>query len=269
MFERELFDDDITGLKTATAGPDGQAIMWVYAYHICDSIFDVGCANAKAELQSYLSKAAISDVYITHAHEDHFGNVDLFARNSRIYAWKSGIDLLKEPIEIGEFFQYVWGQPTSVEEVIPLPDSFNVGDDYRFEVVEVPGHMKDMAAFFEPDRRWLFSADAVPLPTKKYIAMPEENIPRMIATMEHIQTLGVEVLFDSHRGPIESPYEHIQRRIDYLKETQQILKEMHNDGKTYAEMMEMLEIEPPWYIEMTKDRFAIEFFLRSLLEDSP
>ena len=269
MFEREPFDDDITGLKTATAGPDGQAIMWVYAYHIGDAIFDTGCANAKDELKTYLSKSTISDVYVTHAHEDHVGNVDLFAENSRIYAWKSGINLLKEPIEIGEFFQYVWGQPIAVEEVFSLPDSFQIGHDYRFEVVEVPGHMKDMVAFFEPDRRWLFSADAVPLPTRKYIAMPEENVPRMIATMEHIQTLGVEILFDSHRGPIESPHDHIQNRIDYLKQTQQKVKEMHGEGLSYSEMMKQLELEPPWYVEMTQDRFSIEFFLRSLIEDSP
>ncbi|MFW9932682.1 MAG: MBL fold metallo-hydrolase [Candidatus Thorarchaeota archaeon] len=268
MFEKESFNDDIIGLKTATAGPDGNAIMWVYAYHIGNSMFDACCGNSRTELETYLSKRQINDVYISHAHEDHFGCVDLFAGKADVYAWKSGIDLLREPIEIGEFFQYVWGQPKPIKDVRPMQETFAIGD-YRFEVIEVPGHMKDMVAFFEPDRKWLFSSDAVPLPSRKYIAMPDENIPRMIKSMEHIQTLGIEILFDSHRGPIESPSEHIQRRIDYLKETQGKVKEMHNDGLSYSDMIEKLEIEPPWYIEMTKDRFSVEFFLRSLLEDEP
>lgn len=267
MFEEEAFNDDIIGLKTATAGPDGNAIMWVYAYRVCDAMFDAGCANARSELAAYLADVPIKEVYITHAHEDHIGSVDIFVGKATIHAWKSGIDLLRHPLEIGEFFQYVWGQPQAVNEVHALPKSFDVGR-YRFDVVEVPGHMEDMVAFFEPDRRWLFSSDAVPLPTRKYIAMPDENIPRMISTMEHIQTLGVEVLFDSHRGPIDSPYEHIQKRIDYLKETRERVREMHSEGLSYSDMMMKLEIETPWYIEMTKDRFSVEFFLRSLLEDS-
>ncbi len=268
MFEKEVFDEHITGLKTATAGPDGTAIMWVYAYQIDDALFDAGCANAKSELENHVSMESIQSVYITHAHEDHFGCVDLFAGSADIYAWKSGIDLLKEPIEIGEFFQYVWGQPQPTQDVKPIPKEFRIAD-FSFRVIEVPGHMKDMVGFLEPDRKWFFSADSVPLPTRKYIAMPDENVPRMIRSMEYIQTLGIEVLFDAHRGPINSPYEHIQRRIDYLKETQRFVNEMYRNGLGYAEMKQQLDVEPPWYLEMTKDRFSIDFFLRSLIEDEP
>ena len=195
MFEKEVLDEDVTGLKTATAGPDGKAIMWVYAFHIGNALIDAGCVNAKSEFESYVSNSDIKDVYITHAHEDHFGCADLFQEKARVYAWKSGIDLLRNPLDIPEFFQYVWGQPQPIKEVQPLPDTFEIGD-YRFKIIEAPGHMKDMVALLEPDRKWLFSADAVPLPSRKYIAMPEENIPRMIVTMERINDLNIEVLFD-------------------------------------------------------------------------
>jgi len=268
MFEAEPFNEDIIGLKTATAGTDGKPIMWVYAYLIEDALIDTGCGNGKEDLRKYTTGHPIKNIYITHAHEDHFGCADAFAHEAEIYAWKSGMDLVRNPIEIGEFFQYVWGQPVPIEDVKPLPSAFEIGD-YRFDVVEVPGHMKDMVAFYEPDRRWLFSADAVPLPSKKYIAMPDENIPRMIKTMEHLQTLDIEILFDGHRGPIASPFEHIRTRIDYLKETKQKVKEWHSEGLDYPAMIERLDLNPPWYIELTKDRFSVDYFLRSLIEDEP
>ncbi len=242
--------------------------MWVYSYKILDTLFDAGAANAREEFRKYLEGTTIDAVYISHSHEDHVGCADLFDGKGRIYAWKSAIDILRNPPELGEFFQFVWGQPLPTKNVEPMPSTFDIGP-YHFEVIAVPGHQEDMVAFFETNHKWLFSADAVPLPSRKYIAMPDENVPRMIATLERLQSLEIEVLFDAHRGPIQSPREHIQKRIDYLKETQQRVKELDKEGLDYTQMMEKLELNPPWYVEMTKDRFAVEFFLRSLLQDEP
>ena len=149
-----------------------------------------------------------------------------------------------------------------------MPETFDVGP-YHFEIVDLSGHQEDMVGFYEPEQKWFFSADGVPLPTRKYIAMPDENVPKMITTMERIQELEIEILFDGHRGPIQSPREHIQKRIDYLNDTQVKVKEMHEEGLEIQQMMEKLELSPPWYIEMTKDRFAVEFFIKSLINDSP
>ena len=268
MIEIEPYGDDITCIKTATSQDGGHPIMWVYIYKILDTLFDAGCANARAEIQEYVSSVNIDSVYISHSHEDHCGCVDIFDGKAPVYAWKSAIDLLRNPPELPEFFQFVWGQPLPIPTVEEMPNSFDVGK-FHFEIIELPGHLEDMIGFFEPNRKWLFSADAVPLPSRKYIAMPDENVPRMIATMERIQSMEIEILFDSHRGPIQSPHDHIQKRIDYLKETQHRVKEMHEEGLDYSQMMEKLELSPPWYVEMTKDRFAVEFFLRSLIQDEP
>ena len=79
----------------------------------------------------------------------------------------------------------VWGQPEPVEDVEPMPPTFSVGN-WQFEVVPLPGHYEGMVGFYEKEKGWLFSADAVPLPSRRQIAMPEENVPQMIATMERL-----------------------------------------------------------------------------------
>ncbi len=266
MIDIEKTIEGITGVKTATEY-NSKPIMWVYAYRIGDALIDAGCSNSLQELRDYNEKQPVKNVYITHAHEDHVGGVSIFARTGKIYAPATSIDRILHPPDLPDFFKFAWGEPEPIDNVYPLPEEFDI-DNFHFRVMGLPGHIEDMVGFFEPDRKWLFSGDAVPSPSRKYFAMPEENIPRMIATMEHIQTLGLEVLFDAHRGLIESPYEHIQKRIDYLKETQERVKEMHRDGMDFSQMMERLKLTPPWFMEMTKTRFSIDFFLRSLVEDT-
>ena len=66
--------------------------------------------------------------------------------------------------------------------------------------------------------------------------MPEENIPQMVATMEKIRDMDIEILFDSHRGPIENPREHIQIRIDYIKKVKEEAQALHQAGKSIEEI---------------------------------
>jgi glyoxylase-like metal-dependent hydrolase (beta-lactamase superfamily II) len=240
--------------------------MFVYAFLIRDALFDAGTGNALEEFEEFVSRKKINHVYISHSHEDHVGCLHIFDGKTKIYASALTEKELKDPQQIGEFFEYVWGQPKPVSNITLLPDIFHI-EELTFEVVPLPGHAADMVGFYERNKKWFFSFDAVPLPSKKRIAMPEENIPLMIATMEKIRDTDIEILFDSHRGPIENPREHIQVRIDYINMIEKEARVLHESGKSIEEIQEALCLDGPWYLEMTKDRFGIDFFLRSLLFD--
>ena len=266
MFELESYSEDITLVKTSTAMEDGHPIMWVISYLVKDVLFDAGCANALEEMEAYATKTNIREVYVSHAHEDHYGCCSVLEPRSTIYAPEEDIDLLLNPPDYGEFFAFVWGQPKPVKSVEKMPEKFTVGD-LEFDVIPLPGHWPHMVGFYEPNRKWLFSGDAVPLPSKKKIGMPEENIPLLVKTMERLTEMDIEILFDSHKGPVTSPREHIQFRIDFIKDLQVKALELHEEGKTIPEIQEALELTGPWYLEMTKDRFGIDIFLKSLLFD--
>ena len=85
--------------------------------------------------------------------------------------------------------------------------------------------------------------------------------------MEKILELDICVLFDAHKGPVESPQEHIKIRIEYLKNTEKEIRTLHQEGKTVLEIVESLEFRRPWYLDLTKDRFGVDFFVESILED--
>ncbi|MFW9794862.1 MAG: MBL fold metallo-hydrolase [Candidatus Thorarchaeota archaeon] len=266
MLEIERYNDDVTLVKTATSQEGGHPIMWIISYLVRDTMFDAGCANALDEMEEFSANNEIKSVYISHAHEDHYGCCSVLEKRSTIYATEADSKLLLAPPEYGEFFAFVWGQPKPVTKVEIIQPTFSIGD-LEFEVIPVPGHWPDMVGFYEPHKKWFFSADSVPVPSQKKIGMPEENIPVMIETMEMIADMDIEILFDSHRGPITSPREHIMTRVDWLKDIRLKAADLYNSGKSIQEIQETLEFTGPWYLEMTKDRFGIDIFIKSLLFD--
>lgn len=266
MFEVEPYNEDVTLVKTATAMEDGQPIMWAIAYLIKDTLFDAGCANALEDIEKFAAETEINKVYVSHAHEDHYGGCSAFAPSSTIYAMEQDIEIVKNPPTIPEFFDIVWGQPKPVADVEKMPLQFTIGE-FEFEVVTLPGHGHQMVGFYEANRKWLFSADAVPVPSRKIIAMPDENIHHMIETLEKIAKMDIEILFDSHRGPVISPQEYVQTRIDFLKDIRVKVLKLHEKGLTVSEIQEALELKGPWYLEMTQGRFGIDIFLESILFD--
>ncbi|TFH01386.1 MAG: MBL fold metallo-hydrolase [Candidatus Thorarchaeota archaeon] len=265
MIEIVPYNDDVTCIKTATE-QDGQAIMFVYSFLIRNTLFDAGCGNAVLEFEEFASKNEIDNVYISHSHEDHVGCLHIFDGKTKIYANEMTQKDLRNPQQIGEFFDFVWGQPKPILDINTMLDTFSIGD-LSFEVIPLPGHAADLIGFYEPKKRWFFSFDAIPLPSKKKIAMPEENVPLMVVTMEKIRDMDIEILFDSHKGPIENPREHIQPRIDYINMIQKEATALHESGKSIDEIQVALGLDGPWYLEMTKDRFGIDFFLKSVLFD--
>jgi ribonuclease/clavin/mitogillin len=265
MIEIVPYNDIITCVKTASE-MIGKAIMWAYAYHIEDTLLDAGCKNAEDELREFAKTYDIKRIYLSHSHEDHVGGYSAFLPDATVYARPSAFEVLKNPPDFGEFFDYVWGRPKPMKSIEPMPDEFSIGA-LHFEVIPVPGHGIDMVAFYEPEKHWLFSADAVPLPSRKRIAQIDENMPQIIATLEMISKMNIEVLFDGHLGPIESPHSHIETRLNYLKEMQEKIHNLHDKGKTIPEIIKEIETKEPWYMDLTEGRFRIDFFVKSILFD--
>lgn len=266
MIEFEQFEDTVTCIKTASP-LGGQAIMWVYAYHVEDVVIDAGCWNAVEELRTFTKKHKVKRVFVTHNHEDHYGGCAAFLPEAEVFTGPITLESLREPYPLPEFFQFVWGRPEPVTEGKQLEaTSIEVGE-FSFEVVNLSGHCEEMVGFWEPERKWFFSSDAVPLPSRKQMSMPEENIPKMIIRMQEIRNRDVAVLFDGHRGPILDPQDHIDKRIQFLSNLQVQVQDMVAEGKTVPEMKQVLGFPEPWYLPNTERRFGVEHLIRSLAED--
>lgn len=266
MIEIDQFSPDVTCIKTASP-LGGQAIMWVYAYLVEDVVIDAGCWNAVDELRAFSKKHPVKRVFVTHNHEDHYGGSAAFVPGAEVFAWPLTLKSLHKPYPLPEFFKFVWGLPEPLLEAKELTELVIRVGDFSFEVVDLSGHCEEMIGFWEPNQQWFFSSDAVPLPSRKQMAMPEENIPKMIMRMREICNRDVQVLFDGHRGPIIEPREHIETRIQFLSELQIQIQGFVADGMSIEEIKRALSFPEPWYLPNTEGRFGIEHLIRSLAED--
>lgn len=267
MIEIVPYNELVTCVKTGSE-MNGRVVMWHYSYLMDDVLMDAGCPNAAKELDELRAVHPVRRIYVTHAHEDHSGGCSVFAPDAEIFARPSTAMAMLNPEPLNPFFKMAWGQPKALSKVNPIPDSFEIGN-LKFELLPLPGHTSDMAGFYEKGKGWLFSSDAVPFMPEKQLAMPDENVPETIRTMEMIQRLHLGVLFDAHMGPIENPREHIQKRIDYLKEIQNLVQDHHAQGLTVAEIQEKLRFVAPWWADMTEGRFCVANLIRSLIQDQP
>jgi glyoxylase-like metal-dependent hydrolase (beta-lactamase superfamily II) len=265
MIEIVPYNEFVTCVKTGSE-MNGRVMMWHYSYLIGDVLIDAGCPNAADELNKLRSIHPVRRVYVTHAHEDHAGGCSVFAQHAEIFARPSVAGAMMNPEVLNAFFTMAWGQPKALSKINPIPDEFQIGK-LRFELLPLPGHTSDMAGFYEKEKRWLFLGDAVPFMPEKQLAMPDENVPQTIKTMEMIQTLNLGVLFDGHIGPIENPREHIQTRVDYLKEIQNAVRDLSAQGLTVTEIQEKLKIVSPWWADMTEGRFCVVNLIKSIIQD--
>ncbi|MHA1769432.1 MAG: MBL fold metallo-hydrolase [Candidatus Thorarchaeota archaeon] len=267
MLEAVPYNDEVTCIKMASER-DGKAMFWVYAYLIQDMLLDAGCASASAEMKEFVEDHPVSRVYVTHAHEDHYGCCSVLEQQgATIYAVAEDHTILKQPPHYGDLFRTVWGQPEATTSVKAMPSVIKIGN-LELETIPLPGHWTTMVGFLERERRWLFSGDAVPLPSRKKIGMPEENVPQMINTMRHVLDLELDVLFDSHRGPVTDVNSYIAKRIDHLTNLQTRARSLYESGKSITEIAQELGLEDPWYITMAEGRFGVDFLVRSLINDT-
>ncbi len=267
MIEIEPFNEDVMGIKTASS-MGGRAIIWVYAYQLGDVVFDAGCGNAIEELRVHAKAHSVKRVYVSHDHEDHIGGCAAFVPEAEVFAGPVTLEAVHKPYPLPEFFQFVWGNLTPVPEAKVLDASSIVVGDATFEVVDLSGHSQEMFGLWDPERRWLFSADAVPLPSQKQIAMFDENIPKTIQRMKEIQDMNVAVLFDAHWGPIVEPHDHIETRIRFLTDIGVQVRELAAAGKSIPEIKDVLKFPEPWYLPNTEGRFGIEHLIQSLIKDN-
>ncbi|MEM2143037.1 MAG: MBL fold metallo-hydrolase [Candidatus Thorarchaeota archaeon] len=265
MIELVSYDNDVLCVRTASE-QNGQPIFWVYSYLVGDTLFDTGCGNTSNEFRSAISTREIGRIVISHAHEDHVGACSRLESEVPVLAPDPIHAALRSPPAINDFFRFVWGQPEPIKSPLKLPDNLET-ERFRFSIVRLPGHTDSMIGLYDSERQWLFSADAVPFPSRKKLAMPDENIPMMLRTLEMIQQLDISVLFDSHHGPIDRPHEHVQKRIDFLKETQSRVRRLYEEGLSIEDIVRSLNFEQPWYVDLTGGRFGVEHLVRSLIHD--
>ncbi len=166
-----------------------------------------------------------SDVFITHFHEDHDGNVPYCvhkgvkrvysgavdpANESRMTRFLTYIDSLDDDCEEGRvFFRQQSSEKRSIRASEPVRVPAKTGDviavdGHYLEVFETPGHTYNHCCLLDRDRGMLFAGDhVVDAPPGLLQFAPDQHlIVEYLASLTRVRSLDLQVMLMSHHDPI-------------------------------------------------------------------
>ncbi|WP_026054680.1 MBL fold metallo-hydrolase [Leptospira weilii] len=135
------------------------------ALHYRDILFDPGPIFSWKKIKRYVAKRSdsIHALVLTHAHEEHIGNVPtvLAELSVPVYATSATLQAIRNPESLSIARKVFIGQPISndIENMKSLETTVDT-PDISLQVIQSPGHCDGHASFYDPKRCILFVGDS-------------------------------------------------------------------------------------------------------------
>ncbi len=241
--------EDIQAFRFGYA-PIGKPSMNVHIFFVDGLLIDTGQPNMRKEIFAKVSSLPVDQIFITHFHEDHTGNVDMLAKHFDCPAYSTAAcaEIMKEVKPINWAQKIAWGDRppyhglTPTEEVIKTPN-------YEFQVIPIPGHAPDMVALYEPNKKWLFSADLY-VNTHINYYLRGENMKQQIASTKKILELDFDTMFCSHRPQLTGGKQKLHKKLAFLEDYYEKVLTLHKEGKSPQQIMKELRLKESWPIRL-------------------
>jgi len=244
--QTNIFANNIQAYQFGSS-PFGKPKLLVYLYFLDGLLIDTGHPNMKKEVMEVVSGLPVEQIYATHHHEDHTGNLlecqQLF--NCPSYASSLCVELMKKPPSISFAQHILWGdRPANFD--LQAEDQTISTTHYNFKIIPIPGHAIDMVALYEADQGWLFSAD---LFINRYIGyfMRGESMKQQIASTTHILTLDFELLLCSHNPQLKNGKERLAQKLQFLEDFYGKVTHLHQKGYSANAIVNQLKLKKYWF----------------------
>ncbi len=206
--------EEVEGLKV---GRINQGINTNFiVYRIGDTVIDSGPSNQWRHVKKFLSQAKVSQLLLTHHHEDHSGNAHKIGKlfNIKPKAPMLAQEKLRNGYKTPLLQKFVWGSLVPVETTHLKTEEF-LSDGSKIIPVHTPGHAKDLTCFFIPSKKYFFSGDLYIAPKLKMLRS-DEHLGLLLKSINEVLTLDFETLFCPHGGIIENGKEALTKKRDYI-----------------------------------------------------
>jgi glyoxylase-like metal-dependent hydrolase (beta-lactamase superfamily II) len=245
MLSIERCGTDVLRLRMSTPAGRG-AGYGVSAYVTRGVLIDTGCPALADAMSAWAREARPRGVLLTHAHEDHAGNVDrMVALGLPLGAAAATVEIVARPGPIGRYRRVVWGRPRPFPDVARTPRF----DDPALRLMHTPGHSADHHVVWDEARATVFAGDLF-LGTRVRDARPDEDPRELAASLRRVLALAPETLYCAHRGLVVEPIPSLVRKAEWLAEmmgrTESLIRAGWSDR---AVAREVLGREgPPYYV---------------------
>ncbi len=228
----------------------GQPKMFSHIYYIDGLLIDTGQSRMKDSIIAATQSLDVQQIFITHHHEDHSGNIKPLQalHNCKVYAPWPCCQLMKNPPKLSLAQQVTWGNRPPFHDLIPISDTIKT-NKFCFDLIPIPGHAPDMVALYEPDRKWLFSAD---LYINSYIGyfLKDESIREQIESTKKILQLDFKVMFCSHNPQLKNSKQQLSKKLSFLESFFDDVATFHRQGCSPKEIFKRLNLRENLFIKI-------------------
>ncbi|MEL7221699.1 MAG: MBL fold metallo-hydrolase, partial [Bacteroidota bacterium] len=228
----------------------GKPNMHAHIYYIDGLLIDTGQRLMQKEVLATIGHLKVNQIFITHHHEDHTGNVDVLKQhfNCPVYASAHCCQLMENPPKISLAQKMVWGNRPAFFDLIPIKDSIQT-PNYQFKCIPIPGHAPDMLALYEPSQRWLFSADLYVYHYISYFLYSEE-MATQITSIKRVLELDFELLLCGHNPQHKDAKKKLQRKLNFLESFYQQAAQAYQQGLNARQIFKKMKLKENWYVRL-------------------
>jgi glyoxylase-like metal-dependent hydrolase (beta-lactamase superfamily II) len=262
-------NQEFEGVDILTVGqhPMKEPKLTVNLFLVDGLLIDTGPPRLYDEVKKELNSRVINQICVTHHHEDHTGNVAKLSAHFDCPAYSSPLcaEMMKSPPKIS-FAQYMtWGNRPAFYGLKGI-ESLTT-NEYEFQLIDIPGHAADMVALYEPNQKWLFSAD---LYVHHYISyfLSSESVSQQIQSIEKVLRLDFETLYCSHALPAKDGREKLTKKLHFLRQFEEQVSSQAAKGYSAKKIMKELNLKERWGIRiMSHGMLSTLNMVKSVLRD--
>ncbi|HWP96517.1 MAG TPA: MBL fold metallo-hydrolase [Syntrophomonadaceae bacterium] len=208
---------------------DPPFIMNVFYYLVDGLLIDTGPSSLASISIGFFNSHTINQVFLTHLHEDHAGMAFWMHENKQtpVYLHPGSIEeALREP-DLAQYRLDLWGKRRAFQAV-PAPPTISTGK-HLFQVIDTPGHCRCHNVLYEQKQGWLFSGDLL-TNLKPASVFYEEDLGEMLLSIKKLLDFDIGTVFCTHRGIFNNGRELLVRKLNYLLQLQERIRDLRAQG---------------------------------------
>ncbi len=203
---------DVVRLRMSSAG-SRVAGLDVSAYVVRGVMIDCGFHRARVAISSAVRTLGVHGIIVTHWHEDHAGNVALFASRGIPLLVRADTEAtLRQRPDIQLYRRFAWGLPPALTAAITKFESADL------QTHHTPGHSADHQVVFDRQTGTLFSGDLW-LGVRARVLHASEDPYEIVASLRVAAALLPDRMFDAHRGFVSDPVNALNAKAEWLTQT--------------------------------------------------